>query len=65
MFDTKIKIFNIEIEEGEDELILDLFPKDSGHLISVELSNWIDNLDLFGRKAVGEKGFIEIDEVPG
>jgi len=47
VFDTKIKIFNIEIKEWEDKLILDCLPDNSGHFITIKLSNSVFDFDFF------------------
>ena len=35
VLDSKIKVFDVEVEEGEDKFIFDGLPDDSGHLVSV------------------------------
>lgn len=46
MFDAEVEVLNIEVEEGEDEFVLDGLPDDPGHLIAVELSNWVFNFNF-------------------
>lgn len=41
VFDSKVEILDVEIKEGKDQLILDCFPDDSGHFITVKLSDWV------------------------
>ncbi|CAI8207114.1 MAG: Uncharacterised protein [SAR116 cluster bacterium] len=38
-FDAEIIIFQINIEIGEDQLVLDLFPDNAGHLVAVNFDN--------------------------
>lgn len=47
VLDTKIKVFDVKIQEWEDELILDGFPDNSGHFITVELGNRVFDFDFF------------------
>ena len=51
MLDAQVKVLDVEIEEGMDELVLDVLPEDSGHLVTVQLSHWVLNLDLLGRES--------------
>ncbi len=47
VLNTKVKVFDVEVKEGVDEIFLDLLPDDSGHLITIKFSNWVLNLDFF------------------
>ena len=47
MLNAKIKVFNRKIQKGEDQFLLDGFPYDSGHLISVHFYDRIGNLYLW------------------
>ena len=47
VFDTEVKVLDIEIKEWEDKLIFNGFPDDSGHLISIKFSNWVLDFDFF------------------
>lgn len=47
MLDTKIKVFDVKIQEWEDKLILDGFPDNSGHFITVKLGNRVFDFDFF------------------
>jgi len=46
VFHAEVEIFNVNVEEGKDELVLDVLPDDSGHLITVEFGYGVFNLDL-------------------
>ncbi len=46
VFHSEVKILDVEIKEGKDELIFDSFPDDSGHFITIELSDWVFNFDF-------------------
>jgi hypothetical protein len=43
---AEVVIFQVDIEIGVDQLVLDELPDDAGHLIAVELDDRICNLDL-------------------
>ena len=47
VFDTEIEVLDVEIEEGVDEFVLDGGPDDSGHLITIELSDWVFDFNFF------------------
>ena len=46
VLDAEIEIEEIEIEIGEDELLLDEVPDDARHLVAVELDDRLGYLDL-------------------
>lgn len=46
VFDSEIKVADVQVEERMDELIFNLLPNDSGHLITIEFGDWICDLDL-------------------
>jgi len=46
VLDRKIVIFDVEIEIGQDQLILDQLPDDAGHLVAVEIDDRVGYLDL-------------------
>ena len=46
LFHTQIVVFQINIEIGQDQFILDDLPDDACHLVAVELYNGIVYLDL-------------------
>ena len=48
-----------------DELIFDLLPKDSGHLITIELSYWVFDFDLLGCEAVVEESLAYASKMSG
>jgi hypothetical protein len=45
-FNRKIVIFQVNIEIGIDQLVLDHLPDDPGHFIAIHLYDWIFDLDL-------------------
>ena len=47
VFNAEVKVLDVEVKEGVDEVFLDLLPDDSGHFITIEFSNWVLNLDFF------------------
>jgi len=69
VFHTKIKVLDVQVKEGEDKLILDELPDDSGHLVTVKLSNGIFDLNFLefhfeglrvsflGKRVLCEKSF--------
>ncbi|MCY1300304.1 hypothetical protein D9M70_498650 [compost metagenome] len=46
VFDAEVVIFQIDVEVGMDQLVLDELPDDAGHLVAVELDDRIGDLDL-------------------
>ncbi|MND57083.1 hypothetical protein D3C80_482050 [compost metagenome] len=46
VLDREIVIFDVEIEIGQDQLILDQLPDDAGHLVAVEIDDRVGYLDL-------------------
>jgi hypothetical protein len=46
VLDAEVVIFQVQIEVGVDQLVLDLAPDDPGHLVAVELDDRVRNLDL-------------------
>ena len=47
VFNAEVKVLDVEVEEGMDEVFFDLLPDDSGHFITIEFSDWVLNLDFF------------------
>ena len=45
---SKIKILDINVKEGIDQMIFDGLPDDPGHFISVKFGNRVSNLDFLG-----------------
>lgn len=43
---AEIVVFEVNVEVWVDELVLDVLPDDSGHLIAIELDNRVLDLDL-------------------
>jgi len=43
---TEIKVLDVEIKEGSDEVIFDLLPDDSGHLITIKFGDRVSNFDF-------------------
>jgi hypothetical protein len=52
VLNAQVKVLDVEIEEGEDELIFDLLPYDSSHFIAIQLGHGVGDFQ-FG---VGEVG---------
>jgi len=46
VFHTQIEILDWDINEWGDELILNPFPDDSCHLVSVDINDWIGDFNL-------------------
>jgi hypothetical protein len=44
--DPEVVVLQIDVEVGQDQLLLDECPDDSGHLVAVELDNRVFDLDL-------------------
>jgi len=51
---AQIEVLDVEIEERMDQLVLDLLPEDTGHLITVELSNGVLDLEFLPSKTVSK-----------
>ena len=46
VLDAEVVIFELDVEIGQDQLLLDEVPDDAGHLVAVELDDRVGNLDL-------------------
>lgn len=46
VLEAQIVVLEIDVEVGEDELLLDIFPDNPGHLVPVQLDDGILDLDL-------------------
>ncbi len=46
VFNREVVIFEIDIEIGVDQFVLDRLPDDAGHLIAVEFDDWVGDFDL-------------------
>lgn len=46
VLDAQVEVLNVEIEERQDELVLDVLPDDSGHLVAVKLGHGVAHFDL-------------------
>src|SRR5690606_15572842 len=46
LLNREIVIFDLKIEVGQDQLVLDELPDDAGHLVAVEIDDRIGYLDL-------------------
>ena len=51
VFDTKVKIFDVDFQVGKDQFVLDKFPDNSGHFITVQFDNGICYFDFLGHFA--------------
>ena len=64
VFHSEVKIHQLDIEEGVDQLVLDVLPDDPGHLVAIEFDDGVGHLDfchdgagLFSEnRAVGRDG---------
>jgi hypothetical protein len=65
VLNSEIKIFDVKIKEGMNKLILDLFPKDSGHFVTVKFCNGISDFDFFGGKSITEKSLVNAHKLSG
>ena len=46
VLDAEIEIDQLQVEIGQDQLVLDQLPDDPGHLVAVELDDRVFDLDL-------------------
>ena len=46
VLDAEVVIFQVDVEIGVDQLVLDELPDDPGHLVAVELDDRVGDLDL-------------------
>jgi len=42
----QVVVVDLEIQEGEDQLVLDQLPDDAGHLVPVEIHDRVGDFDL-------------------
>jgi hypothetical protein len=45
-FDAEVVILEVDVEIGQDQLVLDEVPDDPGHLVAVEFDDRVGYLDL-------------------
>ena len=43
---AEVEVLNVDVEEGQDQLILNELPDDAGHLVAVHINNGVVNLDF-------------------
>ena len=46
VFDAQIVVLDIKVEVGENKLLLDELPDNSGHLVTIEVDDGVLNVDL-------------------
>ena len=46
VLDAQVEILDVDVEVGEDQLLLDKLPDDAGHLIAVHVDDGVRNLDF-------------------
>ena len=46
MFETKVVIFQVDIEIRQDQPLADPLPNDTRHFVAIELDDWIFDLDF-------------------
>ena len=63
VLDAQVVILQVDVEVGQDQLVLDELPDDPGHLVAVEFDNGIGDLDL--RHGAATFGMIGGGERPG
>ncbi len=63
VFHAEVEVLQVDVEVGQDQLVLDELPDDAGHLVAVEFDDGVRHLDfchgrsgLFGKSA--ETGMI-------
>jgi hypothetical protein len=47
MLDRQVIVMQVDVQIGQDQLLLDQVPDDAGHLVAVQLDHRICDLDLF------------------
>ncbi len=60
VFNSEVEIQDVEIKERKDQLILNWFPDDSGHFITVKLSDWVRDFDFIKLHQMNQKYLIYI-----
>lgn len=50
VLETQVVVLEVDIEVWVDELVFDVLPDDAGHLISVQLDDWVLDLDLLNAR---------------
>ena len=46
VLDAEVEVFEVDVEIGMDQLVLDELPDDAGHLVAVEFDDGVVHLDL-------------------
>ncbi len=46
VLDAEVVVFQVDVEIGQDQLLLDERPDDAGHLVAVEFDDRVLDLDL-------------------
>ena len=46
VFHPEVEIHQLDVEEGVDQLVLDVLPDDPGHLVAIELDDGVGHLDF-------------------
>jgi hypothetical protein len=56
----QVVVVEVDIEVGEDQLVLDPLPDDAGHFVPVEIHDRVGDFDLGhgGRALLGENGSV-------
>jgi hypothetical protein len=55
ILDAQVEVLDVKIKEWMDELVLDVLPEDSGHLVTVELGHGVVDLYFLGGKPEGQR----------
>jgi hypothetical protein len=56
VLDPEVVVEQLDVEVGQDQLVLDHLPDDPGHLVAVELDDRVRHLDLRHRDALLRPG---------
>ncbi|OIQ64667.1 hypothetical protein GALL_537810 [mine drainage metagenome] len=46
LLDAEVVVFQVDVEIGQDQLLLDEIPDDAGHFVAVEFDDGVGYLDL-------------------
>jgi hypothetical protein len=46
LLDAEVVVEQVDVEVGQDQLVLDELPDDAGHLVAVEFDDRVCHLDL-------------------
>jgi hypothetical protein len=58
LLDAEVVIQQVDVEIGQDQLLLDEVPDDPGHLVAVHLDDGVGHLDLGHGSALSVRGIL-------